>query len=42
MGRYVTVTNHLFLGKTGKLRMEKASGSTAKISVKIVKELEIA
>ena len=42
MGCYVMVTNRLFLGETGELSMEKASGSTAKISSNIVKNLEIA
>ena len=36
------VTNRLFLGLTGEFSMEKASGSTAKVSSKIVKEQEIA
>ena len=40
MGYYVMVTNRLFLAKTGELSMEKASGSTAKVSSKIDKELE--
>ena len=42
MGCYVMVTNRLFLGSAAELSMEKESGSTAKISLKNVKELEIA
>ena len=43
MGCYVMVTNRLFLGETGELSMEKASGSTSKVSSDIVKKkLEIA
>ena len=38
MGCYVMVTNQLFLGKNGELSMEKASGSTAKVSSNIVKK----
>ena len=38
MGCYVMVTNQLFLGKTGELSMEKASGSTAMVSLNIVKK----
>ena len=38
MGCYVMVTNQLFLGKNGELNMEKASGSTAKVSSNIVKK----
>ena len=41
MGFYVMVTNRLFLGQTCEVSMEKANGSTAKVSSKIVKELEI-
>ena len=40
MGCYVMFTNPLFLGKNGELSMEKASGSTAKVSSKLFKELE--
>ena len=36
MGCYVMVTDRLFLGETGELSMEKASGSTAKVSSNIV------
>ena len=38
MGCYVIVTNRLFIGETGELSMEKASGSTAKVSSNIVKK----
>ena len=38
MGCYVMVTNRLFLGENGKLSMKKASGSTAKVSLNIVKK----
>ena len=38
MGYYVMVTNRLFLGETGELSMEKASGSTSKVSSDIVKK----
>ena len=38
MGCYVMVTNRLFIGETGELSMEKASGSTAKVSSNIVKK----
>ena len=38
MGCYVMVTNRLFLGETGELSMEKASGSTSKVSSNIVKK----
>ena len=41
MGCYVMVTNPLSRVQTGELSMEKASGSTEKISSTIVKELEI-
>ena len=40
MGCYVIVTNRLFVGYTEELGMEKASRSTAKVSSKIVEELE--
>ena len=36
MGCYDMVTNRLFLSQTGKLSMEKASGSTANVSSKMV------
>ena len=42
MGCYVMATNRLCLGETGELSMEKASGSTAKVSSNTVKTLEIA
>ena len=42
MGCYVKVSNQLFLGQTGEFSMGKASESAAKLSSKIVKELEIA
>ena len=42
MGFYIMVTNRLFLGLTGGFGMEKASGSTAKVSSNLVKKLEIA
>ena len=42
MGLYVMVTDPLSRGLTGELSMEKARGSTAKISPRIVKKLEIA
>ena len=42
MGCNVVVTNRLCLGLTGEFSMEKASLSTAKVSSKIVKELELA
>ena len=42
MSCYINVTNGLLLGETGELSIEKASGSVAKVSSKIVKELEIA
>ena len=42
MGCYVMVTNPLSCGYTEELSMEKASGSSAKISSTLVKELEIA
>ena len=38
MGCYVIFTNRLFLGQTGELSMEKASGSTSKVSSNIVKK----
>ena len=38
MGCYVMVTNRLFLGYTGELSMEKASGNTSKVSSNIVKK----
>ena len=37
MGCYLTVTYHLFLGYTGELSMEKASGCAAKVSSKLLK-----
>ena len=42
MGCYVTVTNRLFLGYTGELSMEKESETTANVSSKIVKEVNMA
>ena len=42
MGCYLMVTNQLFLGYTGELSIEKASESAAKVSSKIVKEVDIA
>ena len=42
MGCYLMVTNQLFLGQTGELSIGKASESAAKLSSKVVKELEIA
>ena len=39
MGRYLIVTNRLFLGNSGELSIEKASGCAAKAPSKIVQEL---
>ena len=37
MGCYLMVTNQLFLGYTGELSMEKASGRAAKVPSKLLK-----
>ena len=42
MGCYLMVTNQLFLGKAEEFTMGKASESAAKLSSKIIQELEIA
>ena len=41
MGCYVTFTNRLLLGQTGRLSMEKKKWKYSKGILKIVKEMEI-
>ena len=41
MGCYLMVTNQLFLGQTEEFSVGKASETAAKLSSKLVKEIEI-